>query len=208
MWILSPAKTPGFKSVATHLASSQGLCLHEMLPATWAAAPACGKLNHGTSSWDECRWMEDRCHMFCGASHTTATATLTDVPAPSMGCQLNPKGYWIDTIWHPLEGPGRRSSTLKSWTFTVFQGEPLARLLLHPQNPWCFHQVRRMMTCFSAKLTMFGRWCRYMVYMFTPDLWCVFFMTVKHLCFMQITFCCSFECRALLCCRKSNGRTR
>ena len=28
------------------------------------------------------------------------------VPRPSKGCELNPKGWWIDTIWLPFEGAG------------------------------------------------------------------------------------------------------
>lgn len=178
-WILSPVKTPGFESVATHLGSPQGLCLREMLPATWAAAPACGKLNHGTT-WDECR---------CG-SHV-------------LRCKPR-KDSHTDRCRRSSSESKKKKSTLQSWTLTVFQGEPLARLLLHPQNPCCSTKCWerwlvylqnysnhgwRMVKIYDIRfIFLYGLW-----YMFKPDLWCVFFMTVKHLCCMQLRFCWSFE---------------
>ncbi len=59
-------------------------------------------------------------------SKTQETSEYQIVPAPSKGCQLNPKGWWIDTLLEPCkarkkEGPGRRG--ISSWRIPVLVEE-------------------------------------------------------------------------------------
>ena len=54
---------------------------------------------------------DHRCELLLlGGCHIASEKMCVYIPAPSKGCQINPKGWWkltpLKTIWHPLEGPG------------------------------------------------------------------------------------------------------
>ena len=71
------------------------------------------------------RWLSDKCEKKVNKS----------LPAPSKGCQWNPKGWWIfppcnGTIWHPLEGPGSLHSLhSKEEGLSTIQQNPICKVV-------------------------------------------------------------------------------
>lgn len=132
-------QNPRFRKCSTHLGYPQGLCLREMLPATWAAAPACGKLNHGTT-WDECR---------CG-SHVLRCKPRKDSHtdrcrrSSSESKKNNPAVMDVDRV-------SRRTTGTPA-------SPPTESLLLPPgaENDDLFIS--------KTTVTMVGGWWRYMIY--------------------------------------------
>ena len=66
--------------------------------------------NHGASRWlQTSKTHTGRIHHWCGwrgwkkmRTHHVLTLKCVNTPAPSKGCQLDPKGWWFDTLQEPF----------------------------------------------------------------------------------------------------------
>lgn len=176
-WILSPVKTPGFESVAHISVTRRAFACAKCFRPRGPQHQPVGNLTTAPLETNVVA-----VHMFCGASHAR-TATLTDVDVPQVKQKNQPcsHGRWPcfqANHWHACFSTHRiLAASTRCWE----------RWLVYLQN-YSNHGWRMVKIYDIRFIFLYGLW-----YMFKPDLWCVFFMTVKHLCCMQLRFCWSFE---------------